>query len=99
MYSVMRRKWLNQLPQNQRNRSMEQFKRHEKQVPGNRIQIDGKFLNFTDVLTKHEVKRFQYTAIDDATRDRVLHSYEQHTQQNVIDLLNFCSFVDGFLFA
>ncbi len=37
---------LNKLPQNQRKRSMNEFKRYEKQVPGHRIQIDVKFLDF-----------------------------------------------------
>ena len=44
VYSVLRRNGLNRLPQNQRKRSMEQFKRYEKQVPGHRIQVDVKFL-------------------------------------------------------
>lgn len=52
---------------------MEQFKRYEKQVPGCRIQVDVKFITYTDLLTKNEVKRFQYTAIDDATRARALY--------------------------
>lgn len=62
VYCVLKRNGLNRLPKNQRKRSMEQFKRYEKQVPGHRIQIDVKFLYFTDILTKQEVKRFQYTA-------------------------------------
>ena len=41
---------------------MEPFKRYEKQVPGHRIQIDVKFLSYTDGLTKNECKRHQYTA-------------------------------------
>jgi hypothetical protein len=31
------------------------------------------------------VRRFQYTAIDDATRVRALKIYSKHTQQNAID--------------
>lgn len=88
VYSVLKRNGLNRLPQNQRKRSMEQFKRYEKQVPGHRIQIDVKFLYFTDILTKQEVRRFQYTAIDDATRARVLHIYERHSQKNAIDFVD-----------
>jgi hypothetical protein len=59
---------------------MEQFKRYEKQVPGHRIQIDVKFLNFTS-RTGKEIKRFQYTAIDDDTRVKALRMYDKHTQK------------------
>jgi transposase InsO family protein len=88
VYSVLKRNGLNQLPQHQRKRSMEPFKRYEKQVPGHRIQIDVKFLFFKDILTGREVKRFQYTAIDDATRARALYIYDRHTQQNAVDFVN-----------
>jgi len=88
VYSVLKRNGLNKLPQNQRKRSMEPFKRYEKQVPGHRIQIDVKFLTFTDWLTRNEVKRYQYTAIDDATRARALYIYDEHTQQNAIDFVD-----------
>ena len=54
VYSVLRRNGLNKLPQHQRKRSMEPFKRHEKQVPGHRIQMDIKFLFFKDILTGRE---------------------------------------------
>lgn len=64
VYGVLKRNGLNKLPQNQRRRSMEPFKRYEKQVSGHCIQIDVKFLFFKDILTGREVKRFQYTAID-----------------------------------
>lgn len=67
---------------------MEPFKRYEKQVPGHRIQIDVKFLYFTDWLTRNEVKRYQYTAIDDATRARALYIYDEHTQKNAIDFVD-----------
>lgn len=67
---------------------MEPFKRYEKQVLGHRIQIDVKFLFFKDAITGREVKRFQYTAIDDATRARALYIYDRHTQKNAIDFVN-----------
>jgi hypothetical protein len=56
---------------------MEQLKRYEKQVPCHRIQVDVKFLFFTDMAGK-EIKRFQYTAIDDATRATALRIYDKH---------------------
>ena len=35
------------------------------------------------------VKRFQYTAIDDATRIRALKIYDRHTQANAIDFIDY----------
>lgn len=89
VYSVLKRNGLNKLPQNQRKRSMEQFKRYEKQVPGHRIQVDVKFLTFTDKSNGREVKRFQYTAIDDATRARALKIYNSHNQACAIEFIDY----------
>jgi hypothetical protein len=66
-------------PQNERKRSLEHFRCYEKQVLGHRIQINVKFFNFTDSQGRL-VKRYQYTAIDDATRGRALRIYDGHTQ-------------------
>ena len=35
-----------------------------------------------------KVRRFQYTAIDDATRFRALKIYDKHTQANAIDFVD-----------
>jgi len=43
VYYVLKRNDMNKLPQNQRKRSMKEFKRYQKQVPGHRIQVDVKF--------------------------------------------------------
>jgi hypothetical protein len=88
VYGVLKRNGLNCLPQHQRKRSLEPFKRYEKQVPEHRIQMDVKFLYFTDIFTKQEVRRFQYTAIDDAALARVLHIYGRHTQKNAFDFVD-----------
>ena len=90
VYSVLKRNTLNRLPTNQRKRSLKAFKRYEKQVPGHRIQVDVKFL---DLQTKQggKIRRYQYTAIDDATRARVLKIYERHTQKNAIDFVDYFS--------
>ena len=63
---------------------MEQFKRYEKQVPGHRVQVDVKFLSFRN-QDGREIKRYQYTAIDDATRARALRIYDKHHQSCAID--------------
>ncbi len=86
---VLVRNGLNLLPKNQRCRTIKsRFKRYEKQVPGHRIQVDVKFLNFVD-KNKRKIKRFQYTAIDDATRIRALKTYKTHNQLSAIDFVNY----------
>lgn len=64
------------------------FKRYEKQVPGHSIQMDVKFIYFKDILPGRDVRRFQYTAIDDATRARAFYIYDKHTQANAIDFVD-----------
>ena len=83
VYNVLRRNGLGRLPANTRTRSMPSVIRYEKQVPGHHVQVDVKFLDFQDP-SGHKVRRFQYTAIDDATRIRALQIYEKHTQANAI---------------
>lgn len=87
-YHVLKRHGINRLPQNQRKRSIPIPQRYKKQVPGHHVQVDVKFLFFKDQNGK-QVKRYQYTAIDDATRIRVLKIYEKHNQANAIDLVNY----------
>ena len=50
---------------------------------GPHIQMDVKFLIFKSKAGK-KIKRYQYTAIDDATRVRALKIYTRHTQKNAI---------------
>jgi transposase InsO family protein len=57
-------------------------------VPGHHVQVDVKFLTFTDQAGR-PVRRYQYTAIDDATRIRALKVYERHTQENAIDFIDY----------
>lgn len=87
VYSVLKRHNLNRLPDRQRKRSIPTI-RYEKQVPGHHVQVDVKFLDFK-VEEGKKIRRFQYTAIDDATRIRALKIYERHTQQNAIDFVNY----------
>jgi len=87
-YYVLLRNNLNRLPNNQRQRSKPLFKRYQKQVPGHHVQVDVKFLFFKNSQGER-VKRFQYTAIDDATRIRALKIYERHNQLNAIDFINY----------
>jgi len=86
VYRVLRRHGLNRLPRNAKVRTVLTH-RYEKQVPGHHIQVDVKFLTFKDQAGK-KVRRFQYTAIDDATRIRALKIYPRHTQAAAIEFIN-----------
>lgn len=77
---------LNRLPGGTRVRKIHTH-RYEQRVPGHQIQVDVKFLKFEDKDGK-AIKRYQYTAIDDATRIRALKIYDQHNQANAIDFIN-----------
>jgi transposase InsO family protein len=51
------------------------------------IQMDVKFLTLNGKSAK-KIRRFQYAAIDDATRIRALKVYGRHTQANAIDFVD-----------
>lgn len=85
VYRILCRNGLNRLARGTRMRKVH-TKRYNKQVPGHHIQMDVKFLTFNGKSGK-KVRRFQYTAIDDATRIRALKVYQRHTQANAIDFV------------
>jgi transposase InsO family protein len=85
---VLLRNGLGLLPSSAKKRSPgPHFKLYEQQVPGHHVQMDVKILAFNKAGKK--VKRFQYTAIDDATRVRALKIYDRHTQKNAIDFTHY----------
>jgi len=73
VYRILKRDGLNRLPRGTRIRKLH-TKRYQKPVPGHHIQVDVKFLTFKGKTGK-KVRRFQFTAIDDATRVRALKIY------------------------
>ena len=83
---ILKRKGVSRLPRGTRVRKVHTI-RYSKQVPGHHIQMDVKFLTFADKRGE-KVRRFQYTAIDDATRVRALKIYDKHTQTNAIDFVD-----------
>ncbi len=83
---ILRRNGVSCLPRGTRLRKIH-TKRYNKQVPGHHIQMDVKLLTF-DGPRGEKIRRFQYTAIDDATRVRALKIYEKHTQANAIDFVD-----------
>ena len=94
IYRVLKRHGVNRLP-GKVGRSKVHTKRYNKQVPGHHIQMDVKFLIFKD-KTGRRLKRYQYTAIDYATRVRALRIYQRHAQNNAIDFVSHV--IDKFLF-
>ena len=80
---------MNRLPHNAKKRSPgPKINLYEKQAPGHHVQVDVKFLTFTNKENR-KIKRYQYTAIDDATRIRVLKVYSRHNQKNAIDFIDY----------
>jgi transposase InsO family protein len=57
---------------------------YEKALPGERLQIDVKFLEKIGADTK---RYYQFTAIDDCTRFRVLRIYDHNTVRNANDFV------------
>lgn len=87
VYRILKRNGLNRLPRGTRLRKVHTI-RYQKQVPGHQIQVDVKFLIFKGKDEK-PIKRYQYTAIDDATRVRALKIYERHNQANAISFIDY----------
>ena len=94
VYRVLRRNGLNRLPRRVGRRAVHTH-RYAKQVPGHHVQVDVTFLTLKRKDGRN-IRRFQYTAIDDATRIRALKVYRGHTQQNAIHFID--SVVEKFPF-
>jgi transposase InsO family protein len=94
VYRILVRNGLRRLSNNVGRRALH-TRRYAKRVPGHHVQMDVKFLNLP---TKRgsRVRRYQYTAIDDATRIRALKIYRRHTQANAIRFFSYV--VDRFPF-
>lgn len=84
---ILRRNGMQRLPKKVGRRAVH-TKRYAKKVPGHHIQIDVKFLTLKK-QGKHRVRRYQYTAIDDATRIRALKIYDRHNQKSSIDFIDY----------
>jgi transposase InsO family protein len=84
---VLLRHGLNRLPRNATIRTVITT-RYQKQVPGHHVQVDVKFLKF-QAPNGSSVHRFQYTAIDDATRIRALQIHAKHNQETAIRFVDY----------
>jgi len=87
VYRVCKRQGMSRLP-NRVDRRAVHTHRYQKQVPDHHVLVDVKF----PTLKRKKgapVRRYQYTAIDDATRVRALKLYKRHTQANAIDFIDY----------
>ena len=75
---VLKAHGVNKLPKTAPKRALH-TKRYAETVPRHNVQVDVKFLQLKDQAGKM-VKRYQYTAIDDATRIRALQIFSDHNQ-------------------
>lgn len=87
VYRTLIRHGMRRLPRNAGRRAIH-TRRYAKQVPGHHIQVDVTFLTLKNTEGR-KVRRFQYTAIDDATRVRALKIYRRHTQKNAIAFIDY----------
>jgi transposase InsO family protein len=86
VYRILKRLHMNRLPNHEgQKRYREHFRRYEKPLPGHRIQVDVKFL---EKIGEPNKKYYQFTAVDDCTRLRVLKVYERNSQQNAIRFID-----------
>ena len=86
VYRVLRRNGLNRLPRRVDRRAVHTH-RYAKQVPGHPVQVNVTFLTL-EGKDRRNIRRFQYTAIDNAARIRALKVYRRHTQQNAIHFID-----------
>lgn len=88
IWKILKRLNMNRLPTNQRYKPHHQrFKRYEKPLPGYYLQVDVKFLDAASGFSKK--RYYQYTAIDDCTRIRVMKIYERANQKNSIEFIDY----------
>jgi transposase InsO family protein len=88
VWRILHKLNLGRLPASQRyKRTQTRWKRYEKQRPGHQLQVDVKFIQ--PLGQKGEKKRFyQYIAIDDCTRVRVLRAYPRNDQKTAIQFID-----------
>ncbi|MEX0663631.1 MAG: IS481 family transposase [Acidimicrobiia bacterium] len=87
VWRILKRLEMNRLPSSQRYKQHEKrWKRYEKQLPGHRVQVDVKFI---EALPGSRKKHYQFTAIDDCTRIRVLRIYPRNNQKTAIQFIDY----------
>jgi transposase InsO family protein len=86
VHRILRRHGLHRLPASQKHRPHGvRWKRYEKPQPGHRLQLDVKFL---ERIPGTQKRLYQFTAIDDCTRIRVLKVYDACNQRTAIQFID-----------
>jgi transposase InsO family protein len=86
VHRILRRHGMHRLPANLKHRPHGvRWKRHEKPQPGHRLQLDVKFL---ERIPGTQKRLYQFTAIDDCTRLRVLKVYDACNQPTAIQFID-----------
>jgi transposase InsO family protein len=87
VWRILRRLDMNRLPSSQRyRRHVDRWKRYEKPQPGHRVQIDVKFIAPIKGLRR---RHYQFTAIDDCTRIRILRIYDRLSQKRAVQFIDY----------
>ncbi|MDN3027034.1 hypothetical protein [Streptomyces sp. S.PB5] len=94
VWRILNRLGMGRLPASQHyERHDRRWKRYEKQLPGHRVQIDVKLIEPLASMPQGRRggrnKYFQFTAIDDYTRLRVLRIYPTLNQATAIQFLDY----------
>jgi transposase InsO family protein len=88
VWRILKRLDLNRLPASQRYKRLDRrWQRYEKQLPGHQVQIDVKFIAPIGGASRR--KHYQFTAIDDCTRLRVLRIYSRLNQRTAIQFADY----------
>ena len=86
VHRILRKHGMNRLPANQKyRRHAHRWTRYEKAQPGHRLQVDVKFL---ERIPGTRRRFYQFTAIDDCTRIRVLKVFEACNQRTAIEFID-----------
>jgi transposase InsO family protein len=86
VHRILQRHGLSRLPSSQKyQRQNHKWQRYEKQQPGHRVQVDVKFLERIPGSSK---RLYQFTAIDDCTRIRILKLYDACSQKTAIQFID-----------
>ena len=87
VWRILKRLDMNRLPSSQRyRRHNRRWQRYEKPLPGHHVQVDVKFI---EPLPGSRKKHYQFTAIDDCTRIRVLRIYPRNNQKTAIQFIDY----------
>ncbi len=86
VHRILGRHGLQRLPANQKHRPHgRRWQRYEKPQPGHRLQVDVKFLERIPGTSK---RLYQFTAIDDCTRLRILKIYDRCNQRTATQFID-----------